>query len=111
VESRAPSGLFPSGPVRPSFREPHPARTSAIWAGAGVAVAWLVLIGLLGTSAWSYAWLTIAGSVASGLAALGLARYGDRGVAAGVAVGTALGLAAAMALVVQRWATTGWPLW
>jgi hypothetical protein len=111
VESRAPSGLFPTGPIRPTYREPHPVRTAAIWAGAGVGVAWLALIGLLGQSTAQYVWLTVAGSVVAWVAALALSRFGDRGVAAGVAIATAVGLAVAMGVVVQRWITTGWPLW
>ncbi len=111
VESRAPSGLFPSGPPRPTFREPHPVRPGAMLAGAGGAAAWLLMIGLLATSAAGYAWLTISGSVISGLVALVLVRYGDRGVAAGAAIATGFGLAVAMSVVVQRWITTGWPLW
>jgi hypothetical protein len=111
VESRAPSGLFPTGPVRPTYREAHPVRAGAIWAGGGVGAAWLLLIGLLGESAAQFVWLTVGGSVVALAAALGLARFGDRGVAAGVAIATAVGLAVAMGLVVQRWVTTGWPLW
>lgn len=80
-------------------------------AGAGVAAAWLLLLGLLATSVGGYAWLTLAASVAAWLCALALARYGDRGVAVGVAITTGLGLSIAFVLVMQRWATIGWPLW
>ncbi len=107
----SPSGLFPAGPPRPAYREPHPVRPGAVLVGAGAAVLWLVLFGLLGRSAQSYVWLTILASMAAGLAAIALARFGDRGVAVGVAVATSLGLGIAIALVIQRWATTGWPLW
>jgi hypothetical protein len=107
----SPSGLFPASPPRPAYREPHPVRIGGVLAGAGAAALWLMLFGLLGRSAQSYAWLTILASVVAGLAALALARVGDRGVAVGVAVATSLGLGVAVALVIQRWATTGWPLW
>ncbi len=82
-----------------------------MWAGAGVAVAWLTMIGVLGTSARGYLWLTIAGALVATGAAVGLARFGDRGVAAGVAIGTGIGLSVATAVLVERWVSTGWPLW
>jgi hypothetical protein len=111
VEPRAPSGLFPSGPPRPTFREPHPVRVSAVLTGAGVAAAWMLLIGLLASGTRGYFWLTVTASLlASGGAAL-LVRFGDRGAAAGVAMATGVGLAVACGVVVQRWVTTGWPLW
>lgn len=69
------------------------------------------LVGVLGESARGYAWLTIAAGLVAGGVAVGLARSGDRGVAAGVAISAGFGLAVAIGLVVQRWATTGWPLW
>ena len=80
-------------------------------AGAGVASAWMGLVGLLGSSAQGYIWLTIGASVVATAVAVGLARAGDRGVAAGVAVATGFGLVMAMGLLVVRWVTTGWPLW
>jgi len=111
VESRPPSGLFPSGPPRPTFREPHPVRPSAVVIGAAVAAAWMLLVGLMASGTRGYFWLTVVASVlATGGAAL-LARFGDRGVAAGVAMATGLGLAVAGGLVAQRWIATGWPLW
>jgi hypothetical protein len=111
LPSRAPSGLFPSGPHRPSFREPHPVRVGPVLAGAGIAALWLLLIGLLARSTGGYVWLTIVASIAAWICALLLARIGDRGAAVGVAIATGLGLAIAVGLVIQRWATTGWPLW
>jgi hypothetical protein len=80
-------------------------------AGAGVAAGWLLLIGLLASSARMYAWLTIGAAAVAGVVAGLLARSGDRGVAVGVAVSTGFGLAIAMSVVVQRWIVTGWPLW
>jgi hypothetical protein len=112
VPGSPPSGLFPTGPARPTYREPHPARGPAVAAGVGAAAAWLLLFGLLARSLPGYAWLTaLAGGIAW-LVALLLARYGDRGVAAGIAVSTALGWAIAATAVSVRWATTAdWPLW
>jgi hypothetical protein len=71
----------------------------------------LLLFGLLGASARGYVWLTLAVSLAGWMVALGLARYGDRGVAVGVAISTGIGVSIAFVLVVARWATSGWPLW
>ena len=46
------------------------------------------------------------------LAALALARYGDRGVAVGVAAATGLAWAVAGGAVAVHWGFTGdWPLW
>jgi hypothetical protein len=111
VEPRSPSGLFPSGPPRPAYREPNPVRPAAVVAGSGVGGAWVLLIGLLGTSLPAYAWLSIIAAVSAWLGAAALARAGDRGAAAGVAVSAGLGLAVTAGIVVQQWATVGWPLW
>jgi hypothetical protein len=111
VDSRVPSGLFPSGPPRPTFREPHPVRVGAALAGAAVAAGWLLLVGLLAQTARGYFWLTTTAAIVATLVALVLVRYGDRGVAAGVAISTGVGLSAAAGLVVYEWVTTGWPLW
>jgi hypothetical protein len=111
VESRAPSGLFPSGPPRPAFREPHPVRTGAVLVGAAATAAGLLLFGLLGASASGYVWLTVSVAVVGWLIALLLVRYGDRGVAVGVAISTGIGIAIAFVLVITRWITSGWPLW
>jgi hypothetical protein len=82
-----------------------------VLAGAGVAAAWLLLVGLLATSAQGYVWWTVAASLAAWTCALALARFGDRGAATGVAMATGLGLAIAVGLALERWATTGWPMW
>jgi hypothetical protein len=108
---RAPSGLFPSGPPRPTYREPHPVHIGSVLVGAGVAAAWMLLFALLASSTRSYFWFTfVAAALAGGGAGL-LVRHGDRGVAAGAAMATGLGFAIAAGVVVQRWVTTGWPLW
>ncbi|MFI6759419.1 hypothetical protein ACIBF5_09790 [Micromonospora sp. NPDC050417] len=112
---RAPSGLFPSGPVpgptRPTYREPHPIQAGALAAGAGLTTAWLLFFGLLGGDLRGYVWWTVLAGAVAWLAALLLVRFGDRGAAVGVAFVTAFGWAIAAAAVAVRWSTAGWPLW
>ena len=111
VEPRAPSGLFPSPPPRPTYREPHPVRVGAVLAGAGLTAAWLLVGGLFATSAPGYIWLTLGAAAVAWGSAAALLRLGDRGVATGIALATAIGVAVAMGLAVHQWVTTGWPLW
>ncbi len=111
VEPRAPSGLFPSPPPRPTYREPHPVRVGAVLVGAGLTAAWLLVVGLFATSAEAYIWLTLSAAAVAWGSATVLVRLGDRGVATGIALITAVGVAVAMGLVVHEWVTTGWPLW
>jgi hypothetical protein len=106
-----PSGLFPSGPPRPMYREPLPVRAGAVSLGAVGGLLWMMLFGLMASSARSYAWLTIVSGVLAWLVALVLGRFGDRGAAVGVAVAAALGLAVAAAVVVARWVNGQWLLW
>jgi hypothetical protein len=107
-----PSGLFPSGPPRPTYREPHPVRGAAVAAGLGAAALWMLVFGLLASSLRAYAWWTLLAGVLAWLVALGLARLGDRGVAVGVAIATGLALSAAAIAVAVQWADTGnWPMW
>jgi hypothetical protein len=110
--SPTPSGLFPSGPPRPTYREPHPVRTGAVAAGGGAAAVWLLFFGLLGRDVAGYGrWTLLAGLTAWG-AALALARHGDRGVATGVAVVVAVGWSVCAVVLAVAWGLTGdWPLW
>ena len=108
---RAPGGLIPAGPPRPIYREPVPARLGPVAAGTGIAALWLLLFGLLATTARGYAWLTFGSGAVAWLAALALARYGDRGVAVGVAIGTAVGVAIAGIVVTVAWSSGHWLLW
>jgi len=111
--SRTPSGLFPSRPSRPTYREPHPVRPGAVAAGLGAGTLWMLLFGLLGTaSVRAYGWWTIlAGAVAWVVTAV-LTRYGDRGVAVGAAIAVACAWAVAGIVLVAAWvAGDGWVLW
>jgi len=102
VPVRGPSGLFPSGPPRPTYREPVPVRPGAVTAGAAASAMWMLLFGLLGGSLTGYQWWTFgAGTVAWAVATL-LARFGDRGVAVGVAISTGVGVAIAAVTVFAR---------
>jgi hypothetical protein len=111
MQPRAPSGLFPSGPPRPVFREPHPARLGAVLTGAGATAAWLLLVGLLASSAVAYVWSTLTAVGVAWAVAILLLRYGDRGVATGIGLAASLGATIAVGLVVVQWMTVGWPLW
>ena len=107
-----PSGLFPSGPPRPTFREPHPVRGSAVAAGLGAGALWMLVFGLLAGGLRAYAWWTALAAAMGWLVSLGLARYGDRGVAVGVAISTGLAMSIAAVAVAARWAASGdWPMW
>jgi hypothetical protein len=108
---RVPSGLFPSGPPRPVYREHRPARTGAVAAGAGAGALWMLLFGLVASGARAYAWWTIAAALVAWLVALLLARFGDRGVAAGVALTSGLGLAIAGVVVFAHLLGGHWLLW
>jgi hypothetical protein len=108
---RGPGGLIPAGPPRPIFREPVPVRLGPVMAGAGSAALWLLLFGLLASTARSYAWLTFGAGAAAWLAALVLARVGDRGIAVGVAVTSAVGVAIAGIVVTAAWSAGHWLLW
>ncbi|HET8640586.1 MAG TPA: hypothetical protein VFM37_01545 [Pseudonocardiaceae bacterium] len=109
---RLPSGLFPSRPPRPSYREPHQVRAGAVAAGLSTGALWMLLFGLLATSVRSYGWWTLAAGAAAWVMALVLVRYGDRGVAVGVAVAVGIGWVVAGAVLVAAWAARAdWPLW
>jgi hypothetical protein len=106
-----PSGLFPAGPPRPAYREPHPVRPWAVLVGLCAGAGWLVLFALLGENARAHAWWTVAAGAVAWLAAVALARHGDRGVAVGVVVAVAVAWATLAGTVAWRWSVTGaWPL-
>ena len=111
MQSRAPSGLFPSGPCRPTFREPHPIRLGAVLGGAGATCAWLLLSGLLATSTQGYLWLTVVAAASAWVCAYWLMRFGDRGAAVGVGLATGVGTSIGFIVMIDNWASSGWPLW
>ena len=108
---REPGGLFPAGPPRPIYREPGPVRGAAVAIGAGAATLWMVLFGLLATTARAYVWLSFGAGAAAWLSAAVLSRFGDRGVAVGAALSSAVGVAIAGIVVTVRWAGGHWLLW
>jgi hypothetical protein len=111
VDVPQPSAL--SGqPLRPIYREPHPAGAMQFLAGAGAAFVWFALFGSIGRDLFSYAWWTVVAAVSAWAVALVLSVLGDRGVATGVALGSGIGLSVASGFVAFRWITTNdWPLW
>lgn len=103
--------MYTPDPARPHYRETLRIGPTGIWAGAGVAALWFLISGLLATTLSAYVWVTAVAALVAWLAASLLARYGDRGAAAGVAAvsGMALGVAG---LVVEWNALHGdWILW
>ncbi len=104
--SSMPAPLF--SPRRPRYREAHPIRAGAVWAGIGAGFLWFLMFGLVSWSLLSYLWSTVIAGVLAGAAAVVLVRYGDRGVAVGVAAISAaavgiIGLIVAIADITGRW--------
>jgi hypothetical protein len=108
---RAPSGLFPGATSRPTYREPHQTRLGVVALGSVIGAVWMALIGLLGHGARDWAWWMIAAGAVAWLAALGLARYGMRGIAAGVALASGVGTTIMAAVVLEHWVSGHWILW
>jgi hypothetical protein len=108
---RMTSGLLPSGPSRPIFREPFPVRGGAVALGMVGGGLWMMLFGLLASDAGGYVWISIIAGFVASLVALLLARMGDRGAAVGVAMSTAVGVAIAMIVLVVWWVGGDWLLW
>jgi hypothetical protein len=107
-----PSGLFPAGPPRPRFTEPHPVRTAGVVAGLAAGAVWMALFALLGSGVRSHVWWTVVAGAVAWLTAWTLARYGDRGAAVGVALAVGAGWTGAAGVVALYWSVTGaWPLW
>lgn len=98
--------------ARPSYREPHRSTTAGVFAGAGITVVWFVITAFLGTDLPSRLWVMLAASLLATGAAVLLARYGDRGAAAGVAAVS--GAAVAVVGLVVEWQQLlyeTWVLW
>ncbi|MEV4516165.1 hypothetical protein AB0K00_45290 [Dactylosporangium sp. NPDC049525] len=108
---RPPPFVVTQGPPRPTYREPLPVRSQMVTAGAAAGAAWMLLFGLLATSARGYIWLTLIAGLLAWAAAFILARFGDRGVAVGVAVSSGIALAIAGIVVAYRLAGGDWLLW
>jgi len=106
-----PSGLFPSGPRRPTFREPHPVRIPAVIVGGAMALAFQFLLASFADTPRELFWRCLAGVAVAAAVSLLLLRYGDRGAAAGVGLVASFGGCVAAILVMVRWLTIGWPLW
>ena len=106
-----PIGIPRPGVPRPIHREPAPARSGPALLGAAGAAFWMLLFALLAQSAQAYAWWSIAAGVLAWCAALVLARFGDRGVAAGVAVAAGLGVAIVFVVVMVHLINGHWLLW
>ncbi|MDT4988762.1 MAG: hypothetical protein QOI74_2856 [Micromonosporaceae bacterium] len=108
---RMPSGLFPSGPPRPAYREPFPIRGGAVALGIVGGGLWMMLFGLLASNTAGYAWISIVAGLLAWAVALVLARIGDRGAAVGLAMSAAVALSIAVIVIAVRWAAGDWPLW
>lgn len=112
IQATGPSGLFPSGPPRRTYREPHPVRPLPVLAGFGAAAAWILLFGAVGGGLAARGWWTVGAGGVAWAAALVLARYGDRGVAVGVALAGGAGWTVVVGMVALYWMATGdFPLW
>jgi hypothetical protein len=84
---------------RPIYREPTPARPGSVLLGAGAGALWMMLFGLLAHSGRGYVWWSVAAGAGAWIAALVLARLGDRGIAAGVAMSSGFGVAVAVSVI------------
>lgn len=96
---------------RPVYREPYPIRAKAFLAGLGATVVWFGMFAAVSWSARSYAWTALVAGVLATLAAVALARFGDRGVAVGVTIATTIGVTIA-GIVVTAYGFGGtWLFW
>lgn len=87
-------------------------RAAGVLAGFGAGGAWLALFALIGGDLRGHLWWLVAAGLVAWLAAVGLARYGDRGAAVGVALATGAGWTVTGGVVALSWALTAdWPLW
>ena len=108
---KPPAFVMPSA-ERPTYREPYPVRSGAVWAGLGAGALWMLLFALQGTSSGrAHAWFTIAGGLLAWAVAMLLAKVGDRGVAVGVAIASGIGVAITGLVVVFTAFGGHWLLW
>jgi len=103
--------VFVVNQPRPTYREPLPVRSPMVTAGGAAGAAWMLLFGLLATTARGYIWLTLISGILAWGAAMILARFGDRGVAVGVALSSGVAVAIAGIVVAYRLAGGDWILW
>jgi hypothetical protein len=119
IPGYTPSGLFPAKPMpgapgpnglpqRPVFRELLPITAGKAAIGVLAGTLWMGLFGLLATSASGYVWWSIIAAVLAWPVLAVLARFGDRGVAAGAAVSTGFGLSIAGLVVAAQIFSGGW---
>lgn len=71
----------------------------------------MLLFGLIGLDARGYLWSTIVAAGLAWAAAAVLARFGDRGAAAGIALSSGVGMAIAGLVIIINWSGGHWPLW
>jgi hypothetical protein len=71
----------------------------------------MALLGVLGTTARAYVWWSIAAGLLGWAGSVALAKYGDRGVAAGVAMACAIGVTVSFIVVTAHWVGGHWLLW
>ncbi|MGA8117543.1 MAG: hypothetical protein WCA46_28225 [Actinocatenispora sp.] len=98
-------------PARPEYREPHPVRSGAVWAGLGCAALWFVMFAAVSWNLRAYVWGAVIAGVLALVTSLVLARYGDRGVAVGIAGATGVGLGIAGVIVLSSALNGHWLLW
>ena len=93
--------------TRPTLREPNPVRAGAVLCGASAACVWLLAFGLLSVTLRGYlSWTLLAGAVAW-LAAIVLARSGDRGVAVGIGAAVGVAWSVGVLAVLTEWIRLG----
>lgn len=98
--------------TRPSYREPHRSTSAGVFGGAVIAILWFVITAFLGTDLPSRLWVMLAASLVATGAAFLLARYGDRGAAAGVAAVSGAAVAVVGLVVeLQHLLYETWVLW
>jgi hypothetical protein len=97
--------------TRPTLREPHPVRATAVLCGALAGAGWLLAFALLSVTLGGYLLWTLSAGTVAWLVAYLLARRGDRGVAAGLAAAIGVAWSVAVLSFVAEWARWGtWPV-
>jgi hypothetical protein len=76
--------------------------------GVAAGSLWMLMWALMSTTATGFLQVMLCAGVTASGAAIGLARYGDRGAAAGVAIAAGGGLSLAGLVVIVNVATGTW---